>query len=326
MAKRISPTAIGLFVVGSFAVLVAAIVVIGSGSLFKKPLLFICMFQGDLSGLKVGAPVKAKGVQIGSVASIRLRLSPTEGKLKEDVSEFRLPVIIQLDRSQIMALGGTGEAVQKRGFDDIIKKGMRAQLRTESLLTRLLYIDLDLHPGTPLKLAIVPGSGQYREIPTVPTSLEAVQEQAAKALAKFDQIDFQAMAASITGAANAIHGLTGSPELKATLESLKDTTANLNRAAISIRTTVDNVNTKIDPLLANFKNSSEQANMTMKETQAALLELRATFDPDSPLTVHLNEALEQLTDTTRSVGQLTDYLRRSPAALVRGKYVPAKEQ
>ena len=51
-----------MFVVGSFALAIAAIVVVGSGSLFKKPLQFVCMFQGNVNGLRIGAPVKFKGV------------------------------------------------------------------------------------------------------------------------------------------------------------------------------------------------------------------------------------------------------------------------
>ena len=37
MAKRVSPTAIGVFVVASFALLVVAIIVVGSGRMFSKP-------------------------------------------------------------------------------------------------------------------------------------------------------------------------------------------------------------------------------------------------------------------------------------------------
>jgi paraquat-inducible protein B len=64
----------------------------------------------------------------------------------------------------------------------------------------------------------------------------------------------------------------------------------------------------------------------MKDTREALLEVRSNLDPDSPLSVNLNAALDQLADTTRSIGELTDYLQRNPAALVRGKYVPEKDR
>ena len=42
--------------------------------------------------------------------------------------------------------------------------------------------------------------------------------------------------------------------------------------------------------------------------------------------MNLNAALDQLNDTTRSIGELTDYLQRNPAALVRGKYVPEQDR
>jgi paraquat-inducible protein B len=322
MAKRVSSTAIGIFVVGGFAVLVAAIVVVGSGRLFTKPLRFICMFQGDLNGLKVGAPVKVRGVQIGSVEEIRLRLSPSEGQLRADIKDLRLPVIIDLDRSQLTARGGTGEALGQAGFDDMIKRGMRAQLKTESLLTGLLYIDLDLHPGARLELVIESGTGPYREIPTIPTNLEALQEQAEGALAQFQQIDLKALVTSITAAADSINHLTSSPEVLAAIGSMKETTANLNQAVISIRKTVENANSKIDPLVATIEKSSGAAGLTMQQTRDALVDLQATLDPDAPLAVHLDEALNQLAETSRSVGELTDYLQRNPSSLIRGKYVP----
>jgi paraquat-inducible protein B len=326
MAKRVNPTIIGLFVVSSFTVLLAALIVVGAGNLFRQPLRFICMFPGDLNGLKVGAPVKIRGVQIGTVAAIKLRLSPAEGRLKERVGEFRLPVIVDLDRSQLIRQGGTGEAVGNVGFDDFIKRGMRAQLQTESFLTGLLYIDLDIHRNAPLDLAIVPGSGPYREIPTVPTQLAAVQEKATKALAAFEQIDFKAMADAITTAANSINQLASSPSVRATLASLNATSDKFGHAAVSISAAVDKASNTIDPLVASLQRTSSETNATLKETRDTLLEVQGTLNPDSPIAIRLNLALEQMTETARSIGDLSDYLRRNPSALIRGKYVSDKDR
>src|SRR5579862_3912273 len=118
MSKRISPTAIGIFVVGSFVMVILAIVVVGSGSLFRKPLRFVCMFAGNVNGLRIGAPVKFKGVQIGAVEEIKLALSPSEGELRPDLKEMRLPVIIGIDRSMITERGGTGHALSQPGLED----------------------------------------------------------------------------------------------------------------------------------------------------------------------------------------------------------------
>jgi len=326
MGKRISPTAIGMFVVGSFALVIAAIVVVGSGSLFKKPLRYVCMFQGNVNGLRIGAPVKFKGVQIGTVEEIKLALSPSEGEVRPDLKELRLPVIIGIERSMITQRGGTGHALSQPGLEDLVARGMRAQLDTESLLTGLLFVDLDLHPNAPLDLALVTGSGSLREIPTVQTNLEQIQKQATDALAKLDRIDLNKMVASITNAADSINQLTGSTDLKDTLASLKLTVPNLNRTITSLRAALDNVNARVTPLVQSLQRSSDEANATMKDTREALLEVRSNLDPDSPLSVNLNAALDQLADTTRSIGELTDYLQRNPAALVRGKYVPEKDR
>src|SRR5215471_19036467 len=113
MPKRFSSVAIGIFVVSSLALGIIALAVLGSGSLFRKSHKFICFFQGSLNGLKVGAAVKVRGVEIGSVSEIRLRPQPFEGQLKANAGAFGgLPVIIDIDESQLKARGATGTALR----------------------------------------------------------------------------------------------------------------------------------------------------------------------------------------------------------------------
>ena len=170
MPKRFSSTAIGLFVMSSLALAVAALTVLGSGRLFKRSHNFICFFQGSVNGLKVGAAVKVRGVEIGSVSAIRLRPLPTEGQLKPSSYALTpIPVIIDIDETQLKAQGATGAALRPEDFNDLVKRGLRAQLQTESLLTGLLYIDLDVHPRAPLKLMLEPGT-EVRVQSDLPTS------------------------------------------------------------------------------------------------------------------------------------------------------------
>ncbi len=108
--------------------------------------------------------------------------------------------------------------------------------------------------------------------------------------------------------------------------SLKETVPNLNRTITSLRAALDNVNARVTPLVQSLQRSSDEANATMKDTREALLEVKSNLDPDSPFSVNLNAALDQLADTSRSIAELTDYLQRNPAALVRGTYVPEKDR
>jgi paraquat-inducible protein B len=93
-----------------------------------------------------------------------------------------------------------------------------------------------------------------------------------------------------------------------------------------MRQTFFEVKDKIGPLVASIQKSSIEANSTMKDTRETLVALEAVLEPDSPLAVHLNEALDELADTTRSIGELTDYLQRNPSSVIRGRYVPEKDR
>src|SRR6476660_8897315 len=87
MIEKISPTLIGAFVVGAVALLVIGVVAFGSGQLFRKTQQFVLYFDGSVNGLHMGAPVKFKGVEIGSVKDIKLEMG-----LGNQVHE--IPVII----------------------------------------------------------------------------------------------------------------------------------------------------------------------------------------------------------------------------------------
>jgi phospholipid/cholesterol/gamma-HCH transport system substrate-binding protein len=322
MAKRVSSAAVGVFVIGSVALMMTAIVLLGSGRLFRKEHGFICFFKGSLNGLKVGAPVKVRGVEIGSVAKILLRLPPGDGMLRHNQLISSLPVIIDVDESQLKRQGGTSEVLRPEELDALIKGGLRAQLSTESLLTGLLYIDLDLHPGSPLNLQIEPGSGRYPEIPTIPTDLEQVQETAMRALARLDKVDFEALINSITGAANAADKVMSSPDLRATMISLRDTAAHLDEVVIAVQQQLATLNAKTDPLIASMKKTSDDADATLLQAKATIADLQTTIAPDSTLRYRLDTTLDNMSEASTAIRQLADFLHRNPSAVVRGRYVP----
>ena len=92
MNKKISPTLIGGFVVGAVALLVIAVIAFGSGRLFRQTKEFVLYFDGTVNGLHVGAPVKFKGVEIGSVKDILLQMD-SDTQSQQDPRHHR-------DRSQ----------------------------------------------------------------------------------------------------------------------------------------------------------------------------------------------------------------------------------
>ncbi len=319
MTRRASPAVVGAFVIVGLILVVTAIAVFGSGRFFRERYEFVCFFQGELNGLKVGAAVKFRGVPIGAVTKIRLALQPSEGTLRAGVTGLvYLPVIFELDKTQLVSKGITGGMLRPGSLDRLIKNGLRAQLKVESVLTGLLYIDLDLHPGTPVNLLLQPGTSPYREIPTVPTTIEQLQQIAMEMVHKFEQIDFAGLLRALTDASNSLKDFARSKPLKEAIGSLAVTQASLIKAAVAIRDAANNVDTKIDPLVASLKKTSDDADAALRDIQR---DVHSTLEPQSPIGYQLGATLKDISDASKAVRDLADYLQRNPSALVRGKYV-----
>ena len=82
MGKRFSPTLVGGFVLGAIGLGIIALVVLGSGRFFTGKTIYVLYFDRDVNGLRVGAPVKFRGVDIGSVTAILLSLTGSISRVK----------------------------------------------------------------------------------------------------------------------------------------------------------------------------------------------------------------------------------------------------
>jgi paraquat-inducible protein B len=323
--NRSNPKAIGAFVVGAIALAVVAVVVLGSGRLLRGAHKFVLCFPGDLSGLRVGAAVKFRGVPIGSVTAIRLYLGNMPALLTSSSEESRIPVIIELNETEISARGGQVDLTDPNTLKEAIRKGLRGQLRLESFVTGVSYVSLDIVPNAALVLVLPPGSG-YQEIPTIPTTLEQAQGTLQRLIAKMEQADVEGMMTSASSAMKGIDQLVSSPGLPSAINSLDGTEQNLSiaaqnfsRAAMSLRALSESLNSRVPPLMTTLQGASIRAQGTMDATDKTLAALRTTAEPNSPLIYRMNRTLDNVSDAAHSIMELADYLRRNPSALLRGK-------
>ena len=324
MSTKVSRTLIGLFVIGAAAALVVAVVVLGSGRWFRKTYEFVLYFHGSVNGLNVGAPVKYKGVEIGSVADIRLQL--------EQVEVDWIPVLIEIDANKIAGRGFTGKLlVDPSALQMAIDRGLRGQLRMESFVTGLLYVALDQYPET-VPHFVQPQGSRYREIPTVATELEQVHDEVRRAFTKLAKIDFNELTLTMTRAFQGVDRLTNAPALHATLRSLEQTMPKFDEAIVNIRQLAVTLNKNTSDLSTDLQQTSaatrkalaeieiavKQAGITMKEAEGTMISARAAIDPDSPFAYELTKSLREISGAARSVRLLAGYLERNPRALIFG--------
>jgi len=320
MGKRANPTIVGAFVLGSLAIVIAVIIGLGSSHLFTREHKFVMFFSSDVNGLNVGAPVKFRGVEIGSVSNILLSLGGLGAGNIQQSSTVRIPVIIQLHSRTLFARGAELDLDDPKQIGAAIQLGLRGELKTESLLTGLCYIDLDMHPDTPVKYYLGRNS-PYPEIPTVPTPLEQAQTAIIKIMAALEKVDFDALVTSLTQTADSVNDLVKSAQVRRTIASLDQAATSLNATAQSIKNTSDNLSKQVGPAAEDLRKTTASARAALEQAQGTLLAVQTVLGPGSPVDYELTQTLEETGDAARSLRQLTDYLQRNPSSVIRGRYV-----
>ena len=311
MSKQVNKTLVGGFVVGAIALLVAAIVIFGGGKFFRNTRTYVLYFDGSVKGLAVGAPVNFKGVPIGVVTDVRLQFNSKDLRLK-------IPVLIEFypERIEQMGVVENHEIIIKRLFD----KGLRAQLKMQSLITGLLMIELDFYENKP---AVFAGDGKIPELPTIPSSTEELSRTLAN-------IPFDQIADKLTKAIQGIEHIINSPETGATLTSLA-------AAVKDIQSLVRNVDEKIGPLTKEYGALATNANEELDKVGNAVAKMLDSAEKasdqanrlmvktsdvtsaNSPVVYELTRSLQDLSMAARSLRTMSDTISQHPESLLYGK-------
>ena len=257
MSNKANPAAIGAFVVGAVALAVVAVLVLGSGKLFRHTTRAVCFFTGDVMGLNVGAPVKFKGVDVGSVAEVRLRISEETGVPNADTVKrgVRMPVIIEIDNDKVTQEGAT-RTLDRGRLKQLIDVGLRAQLVSQSLVTGLLLVKLDFNPDVP-PVYVLPPDSNLIEIPTMPTSMQQIQAAAQDVVRRLEQIDIERLVAAATGALEGVQRLAASPALQTTVDDLPSVVASAKTTLASLNELLVRVDREQGPLLQSVEHRPE---------------------------------------------------------------------
>ncbi len=151
---------------------------------------FLLYFDGTVRGLEPDAPVEFRGIKLGRVVSVDLEFDV-------DTQAFLIPVFIELEPQRLsLGFAGLSEERHRSINEELIERGLRAQLKTGNILTGMLYVDLEFFPDAKKeKIRIVKGT---QVIPTVPTSIQEITRNVTAILNKVKEIPFDKIGADMT--------------------------------------------------------------------------------------------------------------------------------
>jgi paraquat-inducible protein B len=330
MSKPVNTVALGGFVVGAFLILFAALFYLSGNVFNRNSEAGLMVFDGSVKGLKVGAPVAFKGVQIGEVTDFDVIVDL-------DTYEVLTPVGVRIYSDRVIGISG-GEIVKDSDYEPtpaLIERGLRAQLQLQSLLTGLLYIQLDFHPGTEPRftakdLAKYDISEDINIVPTIPTDFERM----ARGL---QEIDFSALADNVQTTLNGLDRLINDPDLQALPEDISSTLAAIEdlsrRLDGEIQTLSPGVNELVTEaggtmktLNADMPQLSADAQNALREVAAALAAAETTLgnvdyllSDDSAVLYEITKAAQELAAAGRSLQSLAETLETQPESLLKGK-------
>jgi paraquat-inducible protein B len=317
MSEKPRAVAIGAFVIGaSLILLVTLLFLLGSGFGTKEKVVMV--FDGSVKGLNVGAPMTLRGVKVGEVTNIELILDST-------TASVIMMVEANFNETNIRRKGSANVDLT----EELISRGLRAQLNTQSLLTGLLYIELDFFPQTPLNIVDI--DSPYLQLPTIPTDLERIAK-------KLQDIDISKLVNQMEEISNGISSLVSSEQMQRVPETLNTTLESLDKLSTQLQeqlahtgpkldnvldeasATVANANAELPKITASIESNLKTLNQAIQAFEQGMTGIDDLVSPDSATVYQMNNALEEMTRAGRALQALANTLEEQPEALLRGKH------
>lgn len=338
MSKEVNKIVIGGFVIGGIGLAVLAVLVFGSGKFFQKKSMHVLFFEGSVKGLNVGSPVKLRGVDIGMVKDIQLTINSDELK-------FFVPVYVEIfrDRMSILEEQKVGQFKKYETVDFLVNEmGLRAQLQMQSLLTGQLFINYDFYPETPIRKIGL--EKKIYEVPTIPTTLQMLTETLEQIVNDIRKVNFQEIAKNLYETVQGANKIMNSADLQESVANLNIALQDMQKFIKKADALAGNANSRVDSIADSFTSTMQDTRKLvsnidsrvgssasdLKETLAAvqssfaraedlLSDAEKLISQNSNLRRQIMMTLESLTDASRSMEELTDYLQQHPDALLKGK-------
>jgi paraquat-inducible protein B len=226
---------------------------------------YVVRFDQSLRGLRPGAPVEYRGIQIGTVERAMYKDLFAREVVGGGRAGQKLPVLIRIEPGRL-GIGDTDASVIK--MRDVVKAGvdtgMRATLNSGNLLTGALYVGIDFYPDAePASL------GEYRGYPTVPTlssGIARIEKQIGDLLERLNGLPLDATVANLNdtleqaaAALDAVRRLAGS-------DSTQALPGQLDRTLQELRRTIESFSSDSE-LYSNLERTTSELNRTLQRVQ-----------------------------------------------------------
>ncbi len=258
-------------------------------STFMPTMKFLLLFDQSVRGLVKAAPVEFRGIPIGRVADVSFNYL-------QAADDARIPVLIEIDPSLFRR--ETAEKITRPDEEfikDAVKHGLRATLKTGSLLTGALFVDFDYYKD-PLPAELIK-IGDLSSIPTMSSGFAQLETKLTAILDKLQALPIDETMKKIGTAAD---------EAATTIAEARGTLKELQATAAAARKTLDS------PEFAKLPTD-------LRTTLSALDKSVSSVGPDGAIQGDLLRTLDELRAALRSLKSLSSTIDDKPNSLLFGR-------
>ncbi len=323
---------LGLFVVIGLLLFGAALFFLGVSEIFKKKAKMVTLFKESVQGLNVGSEVKFKGVPIGSVSKISIRV-------KDQL--IRVDMDVNINAFDTTGKTGSQEHVFRffrKFFErEIDQKGLKCQLAYAGI-TGLKYIEIDFADHDDNEVILTKGKIKQLElavgdnviyIPSTTSMFSDIVSQIGVSLGKISKIPFDKISKDFAASVEKANKILDNKKIGEIIDNVENATKSLEKsiAGISKVLTEDNIREISDGVKKSLGEIHELLKDVRKDIEGSkLVATTASFRNAAESVDQAKRALintlMKLDQTLDSITELVNFIDDNPSALIRGKDAP----
>ncbi|MXV36721.1 MULTISPECIES: MlaD family protein [unclassified Saccharibacter] len=248
--------------------------------------------DSSIGGLTEGSKVTMFGVQVGIVTGVHLELdTPRTGP--------RVRVDMQIEPGRVAEDDNSHSGYSQKILSDFVARGLHASVQNASFLTGESMVALGFtHSGKPGELHYENG---VAILPNEPGGMDGILQSVSTVADKVSNMPLEQIGDHINALLADTDERVRSPQLTQSMIALQGSLSALNRL-------MDHADEHLPALLNNMNTTIEQARTLM-----------AAYSGDTDFHRNLGTLVQQLTQASRSIHQLTQYLDHHPSALITGR-------
>ncbi|MEQ6917600.1 intermembrane transport protein PqiB [Halomonas aquatica] len=251
---------------------------------FSRYLEYVLLVDDTVRGLSRGAPVEFRGVRVGTVAAVPWNFTAPQ---PDSRNNFAIPILIRIEPQRLGIAPEDLEIEEWRTrFEGLFDMGLKAALKSGSLITGALFVDLNFQPDQAGEY-VAETFAERTVFPTTSSGFAQIEAQVTALLDKLNGLELEPLLAGLD------RNLTASQAMLGEVHEL----------TTSVRSLVE------DPGMRELPGT---LNTSLKELRSTLEGL----SPDSRAYRDFTSTLQQLEHLLRDLQPTARTLRDNPSALI----------